>query len=88
MNTPELKRCPQCGSMDCGPIRCRFSMLDHVRRPDEQPAPAEAWVDVDELDADPLDNEPDPRWDEDQYLDDPRHGQAAGINRERGGRHD
>jgi len=26
----------------------------------------------------------DPRWDEDQYLDDPRHGQAAGLNRERG----
>jgi hypothetical protein len=65
--------------MECGPIRCRFSMREHVRRPE---------VDVDELDADPLDNEPDPRWDEDLYLDDPRRGQAAGLNRERGGRDD
>jgi hypothetical protein len=28
----------------------------------------------------------DRRWDEDQYLDDPRHGQAAGLNRENRGR--
>src|SRR6266545_2121180 len=28
----------------------------------------------------------DKRWDEDQYLDDPRHGQAAGINRDNRGR--
>lgn len=26
---PELTRCPQCGSMYCGPIRCRFSGLGH-----------------------------------------------------------
>jgi len=32
------------------------------------------------------DAEPDPRWDEDEYLDDPRRGQAAGINRENRGR--
>ena len=31
------------------------------------------------------DEEPevDPRWDEDQYLDDPRHGQARDLNRGR-----
>jgi len=22
-------KCPQCGSMECGPIRCRFTMKDH-----------------------------------------------------------
>jgi hypothetical protein len=32
------------------------------------------------------DSEPDPRWDEDQYLDDPRHNQARGLNRENRGR--
>ena len=32
------------------------------------------------------DAEPDPRWDEDEYLDDPRRGQATGINRENRGR--
>lgn len=30
--------------------------------------------------------EVDPRWDEDQWLDDPRRGQAAGINRDNRGR--
>ena len=29
----ELK-CPSCGSLDCGPFRCRFSLVEHwqVRR--------------------------------------------------------
>lgn len=44
--TPQPTRCPQCGSMDCGPIRCRFSMREHVRRPEEQPAPAEGYYDI------------------------------------------
>lgn len=29
---PELEKCPQCGSRECGPIRCRFTMNDHARR--------------------------------------------------------
>jgi hypothetical protein len=24
MNTPPLKPCKECGSLDCGPVRCRF----------------------------------------------------------------
>src|SRR5690242_1811846 len=39
--------------------------------------------DAEEAEEEPEEEE-DPRWDEDQYLDDPRHGQAAGLNRERG----
>jgi len=30
--------------------------------------------------------EVDPRWDEDEYLDNPQRGQAAGINRDNKGR--
>jgi hypothetical protein len=85
MNTPEPTVCPKCGSRAAEWICHLCKTVKHPTEP-RQPSPAEAWVDVDELDADPLDNEPDPRWDEDQYLDDPRHGQAAGLNRERGGR--
>jgi len=33
-----------------------------------------------------VEDEEDPYWDEDQYLDDPRHGQATGLNRENRGR--
>jgi len=33
-----------------------------------------------------VEEEEDPNWDEDQYLDDPRHGQASGINRDNRGR--
>lgn len=43
-------RCPQCGSMDCGPIRCRFSMIEHndartMPQP-VQPVPAEAATEL------------------------------------------
>jgi hypothetical protein len=31
METPELKPCPQCGSLDCGTLRCRFTMLEHSK---------------------------------------------------------
>lgn len=24
-----LTKCPQCGSRDCGPVRCRFSNVKH-----------------------------------------------------------
>jgi len=30
-----------------------------------------------------IEEEEDPNWDEDQYLDDPRHGQARDLNRGR-----
>jgi hypothetical protein len=43
MSAPELTRCPQCGSMECGPIRCRFTMRDH-----DQPKPAEASTELSE----------------------------------------
>lgn len=26
---PALMKCPQCSSLVCGDLRCRFSMLDH-----------------------------------------------------------
>lgn len=28
---PTPKRCPQCGNMECGPISCRFSGLQHKK---------------------------------------------------------
>lgn len=28
---PSLKSCPQCGSLICGPFRCRFSMREHLQ---------------------------------------------------------
>lgn len=26
---PEVTKCPQCRSDGCGPLRCRFSMIEH-----------------------------------------------------------
>lgn len=26
---PALTKCPQCNSDGCGPLRCRFSMIEH-----------------------------------------------------------
>lgn len=27
---PEATKCPQCSSDGCGPLRCRFSMIEHA----------------------------------------------------------
>lgn len=62
----------------------------------EELAPYIAWVraiysqlyaaSVPVAEDDHADDDTDPRYDEDAYLDDPRRGQAAGINRDNRGR--
>lgn len=49
-NLPWIK-CPQCSSLWCGPIACRFSGVKHEEvRKAAQPRPAEAYCDPEELD--------------------------------------
>lgn len=31
MTAPTLVPCPQCGSLYCGPVRCRFHGTDHPK---------------------------------------------------------
>ncbi len=83
--------CPQCGNRDDS-TACRFCGISKLERT-TQPPPAEAYYDIfEEIKSatdvfyETEDKEVDPRWDEDHHLDDPRHGQAEGINRENRGR--
>ena len=29
VKAPLLHKCPQCRSLECGPVRCRFTMTEH-----------------------------------------------------------
>lgn len=33
---PAPKRCKHCGSFECGPLRCRFSMESNVEHPGDR----------------------------------------------------
>lgn len=37
-----MNTCPQCGGDNCGPVRCRFSMMEHSAWREEQKANAYA----------------------------------------------
>lgn len=42
-----LQKCPQCGSMECGPWRCRFTMIEHrnaVPQATPDPGVTSLWV--------------------------------------------
>lgn len=76
---PELKPCPQCQSLHCGPIRCRFSGLAHEDVVPLLGAPyygPDIFTDPDdlpELDEDePLKPGFTGDQDDDHYADDPR----------------
>ena len=83
----DQKPCPQCGSPYCGPVACRFTGIQHQ---DVVPLPGapfygpDLYTDPDDLPGAEEVFEPRDSEDEDHRLDDPRHGQAAWLNRYRG----
>lgn len=84
MNPPELKPCPQCTSMYCGQIACRFSGLQHEKVVPLPGAPfygPDIFTAAEDLDDGPRSGISGIDEEEDRRLDDPRHGQAAGLNR-------